>query len=124
MGFCCDIFFRTPCCCCEFYDYEKHLKSDLQIIYSQHDIKMLMFTITNFYNEIDINYPYYNNSDTLLQYACKNNLVNVVDKIIKLFGDMININIKTINGQTLLMISNLEISKLLIIKFPNIRHLF
>ena len=88
-SFCCDILFRTPCCCCEFYDHKKYLKSDLEKVCRSNNTKLLMFLIENYYNEIDINYPYYNN-DTLLQWACKAKHINIILQINKIFIIYIN----------------------------------
>lgn len=120
MTYCCQTFFITPCCCYEFYDCEKYLKSDLRKMCKSQNVKMLIFTIQTFPDQIDINYPYYN-GDTLLHWACENDHKNVVIQIIDLFGNKIDTNIKNKNNCSILQVSNGNISALLLSKFPSIQ---
>lgn len=78
-------FFKTPCCCCEFYD-TKHLEADLYKMCETHNTKLLIFTIVNYHNNIDINKKYYN-SYTLIQWANIHGHSDVIKIIEKYFSD-------------------------------------
>lgn len=82
--FCCEIFFRTPCCCYNFYD-TKHLESDINKMCRTNNVKLLMFTIENYHNNIDINYKYYAGK-TLPEWARDGNHINVINLLEKYFS--------------------------------------